>query len=131
MGDLRHQLFRLSTSADAQLLLALVMCLSGRQRERRQPGETVVGVGSIDLFEFLDQRRGPGSIHPSVDRAWASAHEVQRALSRLRKLGHVRGGPPAIGEPSIWRPTPEGYEFLASRVLFEPVAHDRGRRHAA
>ena len=95
MGDLRRQLFRLSTSADGQLLLALVMCLSDRQKAPPRPGETVVGVGSYEFFEYLDQRREPGSIHPSVDRTWASAHEVQRALSRLRKLGHVRGGPPS------------------------------------
>jgi hypothetical protein len=115
--ELRHRVFRLSDHADHQLLLALVICIGRR-----------VGVDSYSFYDFLDEHRKPGSVHQNIDREWTSAHEVQRALSRLKRQGLVRNGPLAFGDQSIWRLTPAGEAFLASRLLFAVTVEERNRR---
>ena len=130
MSELRHRLFRLSANADAQLLLALVICLSDLQANRHPNLGPVVGVSAWDLETYVIAHREPGAIHPSVDGQLILRDNVRSMLSRLKKRGHVRNGSVAIGEPSVWRPSEAGLRFLAERVLFKPEPGERLRRAA-
>jgi hypothetical protein len=130
MGELRHQLFRLSANEDAQLLLTLVVCLNDLQASRHPSLGPVLGVSAWDLADYIADRQGPGAIHPSADAALIESENLRSRLSRLKRLGYVRNGSAAIGEPSVWRPSAAGYQFLAARVLFKPEPGER-RRPAA
>jgi hypothetical protein len=130
MSELGHRLFRLSANKDAQLLLALVVCLSELQAGRHPSLGPVVGVSAWDLETYVIGHRETGAIHPSVDAELILSDNVRSMLSRLKRLGHVRNGPVGFGEPSVWRPSDAGLQFLAERILFKPEPGERPRRAA-
>jgi hypothetical protein len=114
---LRATLFRLGGNRDGQLLLALHVALSELQR-RCPAGESVVGIGSVELWDYLREHSDLGAVHPNIDQTWSSPRELQMSLSRLRQQGLARGGRIEYGGPSLWRPTDAAGAYLREHLLF-------------
>ena len=113
LGD---ELFKFSTPED-QLLLAVTLCLTERQRLTSHP---VIGITSEDLWYWLETRTGKSGGHPNVDHRWKSMRAVQAALRRLQERGLLRGTPDddEVSRALMWRPTPKAGDYLAERRLF-------------
>ena len=122
--DLRDVLFQLS-SADDQLLLAVVLCLIDPQTSLRGADESVRGVIATELWEWLDERTGTSAGHPNIDHVWKSQRAVQGALRRLEDRGLVQAATDYYSRLRIWQPTSEGRDYLRQRRLFADDEPDR------
>jgi hypothetical protein len=116
---LRDELFQLP-QRDDQLILAVALCLSARQRTRKSGEPDAVGVSAEELLRWLDYRVGTSVAHPNIDYRWKSVREVQAALRRLARRKLLRGAPDPLGPSgaNLWRVTDAAADYLAQHCLF-------------